>query len=333
VVLAASVALVPPASSSSSSPSFYAGPAGRDVILPPRKGVLLGATQSGVSESVPSQLARLESSIGRRVDIEHRYMQGTCSLEVGVIKAAARRGHIPMVSWFPNPSLGGEVLRGDADACIRNVGRQIARQPHKLLLRPYWEFNGYWMPWSKDTDGSLLTTDEFKRLWTRTIDRLREGGAFPKASVVWCPSAGYYNNPNGSLDAKASYPGDSYVDWVCADDFNHVGDGVWREIADLFHPPQNVEHDFRGRKPFLVGETGSIEDPSDPNRKGNWFRNARRYIKSSMPGMRGFVYFDVAYTDGDWRIGTTSSSLGGLRDLARDPYFDTLRRRVPSRPR
>jgi hypothetical protein len=319
------LALVPAASSSSASTSFYAGPAGRSIILPPRKGVLLGTAQSGVSESVPSQLARLESTIGRKLDIEHRFMQRTCSLDVRVIRAATRRGHIPMISWFPDPAGGGQVLRGDADACIQRVGRQIASQPYRLLLRPYWEFNGDWMPWSKDLDGSLLTTAEFKRLWMRTIDRLRDGGAFPKASMVWCPSAGYYGSPNGALDARASYPGDTYVDWVCADDFNHVGDGVWREFADLFHSSRNVERDFRGRKPFLVGETGSIEDPTDSSRKGTWFRNARDYIKSSMPGMRALVYFDVAYTDGDWRIGTTSSSLTGLRELARDPYFDTRR--------
>lgn len=324
-------ALVVAGASSSRTSPLYSGPAGKHILLPPRKGVFLGTAQSGAHESVPAQLARLESALGRTIDVEHRYMQRTCTLGLGVVRSAVRRGHIPMISWFPDPVVGGQILRGDADECIRAVGRQIARQPHKLLLRPFWEFNGDWMPWSRDTDGSLLTTAEFQRLWIRTIDLLREGGAFPKASVVWCPSAGYYNNPNGALDARAAYPGDAYVDWVCADDYNHVGDGIWREFADLFHSPHNIERDFRGRKPFLVGETGSVEDAGDPTRKGAWFRNARTYIKSSMPGLRGLVYFDVAYHDGDWRIGTSPASVAGLRALARDAYFDP-RRRVGKAP-
>jgi hypothetical protein len=173
------VALVPATSSGTTHP-YFTGPAGKNIVLPPRKGVLVGTAQSGASESVPAQIARLESQLGRRLDIEHRYMQRTCSLDVRVIRGAVRRGHIPMISWFPDPAWGSNILRGDADACIRRVGRQIARQRHRLLLRPYWEFNGHWMPWSKHSDGALLTTEEFKQLWIRTIDRLREGGAFPK---------------------------------------------------------------------------------------------------------------------------------------------------------
>ena len=41
------------------------------------------------------------------------------------------------------------------------------------------------------------------------------------------------------------------------------------------------------------------------------------------PGTLGFVVFDVAYADGDWRIATSQTSLDGFRDLARDPYFHT----------
>ena len=60
---------------------------------------------------------------------------------------------------------------------------------------------------------------------------------------------------------------------------------------------------------------------------------SRTFIKSSMPGMRGLVYFDMLYTDGDWRIATTQASLAGVRDLVSDPYFNTRRAIArPSRP-
>jgi Glycosyl hydrolase family 26 len=335
VALATGLVLVHTQSSSGAVQPFFTGPAGKGIILPPRKGAFFGTAQSG-EESVASQLARLESSIGRKIDIEHRYMQRTCSLDVRVIRAAARRGHIPMISWFPDPANGGDLLRGGADPCIRSVGRQIARQPYKILLRPYWEFNGDWMPWSRDIDGSLLTAEEHKAMWRRTVDRLRQAEAFPKASIVWCPNEGHYGNGD-AFDETVAYPGDAYVDWVCSDGYNfnsslawcgqHAG---WCDFSEIFHDQRNVEQDFRGRKPLLVGETGTVEDLSDPKRKGNWFRDARTFIKSSMPGARGLVYFDIAYTDGDWRIATTQASLAGLRELVSDPYFNT--RRAIARP-
>ena len=307
--------------------SYYGGPAGASIILPPGQGVFVGAASGAKSTTTDPTLGVLDQMSGRVMDLEHRFIQNRCTLDYQTgdgdsVAKTVERGHIPLLSWSPSITNGGRILAGEADACIVALGRAIAGQPHKVLLRIYWEFNGTWMPWSKDADGSLLTTTEFKTLWLRTINKLREGGAFPKASVVWCPAAGYYNRPNASLDAKASYPGDAYVDWVCADGYNNLGDGVWREFKDLFHLPQNVEADFRGRKPFLVGETGTKEDGADSTRKANWFRNARNYIETSMPGLVGLAYFDVAYSDGDWRIGTSDASRQGWRDLVSDTYFN-----------
>jgi len=333
------------ASASSSAGSFYDGPAGGDIILPPRKGVLVGAASGPPSAITNPSLTTLESLVGRSLDIEHRFMQQRCSLEPGVVRGAARRGHIPLISWVPNPSVGGQVLRGDADACIRRFGRQVARQPYKLFLRPYWEFNGTWFAHSKNVDGSLLSADEHKAMWRRTVKVLHAAGAFRRASIVWCPSEGHYGNGD-AFDERRAYPGDEYVDWVCADGFNlnsstawcgaygtpHAG---WCEFGEIFHdsttPGGNVEMDFRSRKPFMIAETGSLE--SAPGKKGEWLRNIRDYSKASMPGLSALVYFDVAFNDADWRVATSSSSLQGLRDLIRDPYFDTRRRGLPSRVR
>ena len=109
--------------------------------------------------------------------------------------------------------------------------------------------------------------------------------------------------------------------WCGAHGRSHPG---WCEFREIFHdsflPSGSVETDFRGRKPFMVGETGSVEGA--PGSKAEWFRNARAYIKAAMPGLRALVLFDVAFSDGDWRVGTSTSSLEGVRELVRDPYFD-----------
>lgn len=166
-------------------------------------------------------------------------------------------------------------------------------------------------------------------MWRRTVDVLAAAGAFPNTSIVWCPEEGHYGNGDG-FDERLAYPGDRYVDWVCADGYNwnraeswcgahgNPRQG-WCEFAEIFHdtvsPGGNVEMDFRGRKPFMVGETGSTE--GQHARKGEWFRKARDSIRKSMPGLRALVYFDMAYEASDWRISTSPSSFAGFAALAR----------------
>lgn len=328
-VLAVFSAAFATGAASSASSGYFTGPAGRSVILPTGGNrLLLGVTQTGTDAAVARNVRSLEASIGRELDVEHLFMQDTCSLRLEAVRAVVARGHVPLVSWLPVQRNGGAILRGDADRCIRAIGRQIARQPSRLFLRPYWEFNGDWLAHSRDVDGSLLTPAEHKAMWRRTVEILASAGAFPKTSIVWCPQEGHYGNGD-AFDERLAYPGDRYVDWVCADGYNWNKAGAWCgargnphdgwcEFAEIFHdvvtPGGNVEMDFRKRKPIMIAETGSVEDRH--GRKGQWFRNARDAIRTSMPGLRAFVYFDISF-DADWRLSTSPSSLAGFGALAR----------------
>ena len=80
-----------------------------------------------------------------------------------------------------------------------------------------------------------------------------------------------------------------------------------------------------GRKPFVAEETGTVEDPANPARKGQWMTNMESSIKSDFPGLRMLLYFDADLTATDhtnWRIDTSSASLAGFKTLAQDPYFN-----------
>jgi hypothetical protein len=69
---------------------------------------------------------------------------------------------------------------------------------------------------------------------------------------------------------------------------------TWCEFWEVFHhggaARPSVEQDFRRRKPYLVGETGSVEDTSIPGRKGQWMLNMRNRIKSEFPNLRALLY-------------------------------------------
>jgi hypothetical protein len=316
--------------------SFFTGPLAANNILPPREGVLVGLAATGSYTEIAQQLRSRESYLGRTLDIEHRFMNGTCTPDTLLIADIVARGHIPMITWSPMPSNADRILRGEADACIRAFGTALASSPHRIYLRLYHEFNGTWFPWSKNADGTLATHSQHRAMWQRTVDLLRSAGV-SRAAMVWCPHEGYYGNGD-AFDERIAYPGDAYVDWVCSDAYNHNQSNAWCgfhagwcEFSETFthgrvaptYTPIGVEADFRGRKPFMVGETGSVEGTT--GQKGQWFVNTRDYVKAYMSGLLAFVYFDVFDADKNrnWRLDTSASSLDGFRALARDPYFNT----------
>jgi beta-mannanase len=245
-----------------------------------------------------------------------------------------------MVTWNPTPAYADQIISGQADSCIRSFGNAIANQSAKVLVRPYWEFNGDWMPFSKNSNGTRASADQERQLWQHTIDVLRTTNFFTKASVVWSPGEGHYNNGD-AWNNPTPYPGDTYVDWVASDSYNFDSSGSWCgfhagwcTFAESFthgyvaptYTPRGVEHDFRGRKPYLVAETGSLEDPNSSGRKGQWMIDMGNYAKTYMPDLYAIVYFDMPYNGKNWNLDTSTSSMNGFKSFANDPYF-----RIPTR--
>jgi hypothetical protein len=158
--------------------SYYSGPAGKRIILPPTKGVLVGLAAQGGAR----QIRKRQRYIERRLDIEHRFY-GTCSFPTSAVRAIASHRRIAMISWAgPQTFSLDQIANGEADACFRSFGAGLAAWDHRLFLRIYWEFNGDWMPWSGT--GSL-----FISVWQRTVTVLR-GMGVRKASFVWAPNSG-----------------------------------------------------------------------------------------------------------------------------------------------
>jgi Glycosyl hydrolase family 26/Ig domain of plant-specific actin-binding protein len=317
--------------------SFYSGPAGTNVLLPPSNGYpSKGAWIGEASGNGLTQVHSREQYFGRKFNIYSYYAQNRCDPWPTILADAAAAGYIPMISWFPNPYYADQIISGQADSCIRSFGNAIANQSAKVLIRPYWEFNGGWYNFSKNSNGTRATATQEKQMWQHTIDVLRTTNAFARASVVWCPHEGYYNNGD-AYNNPTPYPGDTYVDWVCSDYYNHnmstawcgVFHAGWCAFAEMFthgyyaptYTPRGVEHDFRGKKPYIVGETGSLEDTSTPGRKGQWMIAMGNYAKTYMPGLYGIVYFDLAHNGEGFNLDTSTSSMDGFKSFANDSYF------------
>lgn len=302
--------------------SYFSGPAGRSNILPSKaRGALLGLWEKDMTQALDR-----ETVFGRRLDLlgaMYNAPLGGCYNTVpfsdGKPQKIVQHGAIPIIHYRPGFTLD-EINAGKADDCFRDLGRRVHDFGFPVFLRVYHEFNGTWMPYSG-------CGDKFISAWRRTVSLVRGAGA-SNATWVWNPSEKYRDC------AFQSYPGDGWVDWVAVDGYNR-GTGwassktqCWCEFWQLFRDDPSVAlHDAYGpRKPFAVFETGSVEDASQPGRKGQWHLNALASIKNAFPYLKALVYTDLdmsASGEPNWRLDTSQSSLDGFTTLARDPYFNT----------
>jgi hypothetical protein len=303
----------------------------------PASGAFLGLlTDATSASSLEQNLVSRESLLGRKLNVDHiHYGSGAGCYDVapfsqGIESWAWGRGVYSFVSWSPSYTIA-QVNSGAADACFRDVAQRFKAFGHPVWWRLWWEFNGTWFPWKYDPANPQAFIDA----WQRVVGIFKSVGA-TNTMFVWAPDEGYFV-PSKTLQANG-YPGDAYVDWVASDKYNfnssnawcgfHAG---WCDFWELFHHGYSgaqavgVEPSFRGRKPFAVAETGSVEDASNANHKGQWMQNMATSIKSDFPDLRMLLYMDVnlTATDGvNWRIDTSSASLAGFKTLAQDPYFN-----------
>jgi len=316
--------------------SFFTGPLGEANILPGKTtGALLGTWLPGVPGWTWEQQKQLfldrQAYIGRKYDIAHVHYGGPLGKCYAIAPLSDARanwsadsGYTLVVSWTHGWKIS-EVNAGLADACLEEVGARFAAWTKPVLLRIYWEFNGDWMNWSGSGEA-------FISAWKRTVNKIRAAGG-TNVGFVWSPASGYRDR------AFASYPGDEWVDWVGVSAYNRNKSGAWCNPYDsgpwcelthvLTHDPVNaptVYDVYSQRKPFMVAETGSVEDPTLPGRKGQWLRSAGARIPTDISNVRALTYFDVdvsATENVNWLLDTSQASLDGFRTLAVNPFFNT----------
>lgn len=101
-----------------------------------------------------------------------------------------------------------------ADAqSILNAGYSAAN----LIVRPMWEFNGGFYQWSiwESKNGASATAD-FVATFRRIVNAMRS--VIPGLRFDWCPLR---LSPRTPAQVEAAYPGDSYVDYIGMDAYNH----------------------------------------------------------------------------------------------------------------
>jgi hypothetical protein len=286
----------------------------------PAIGVLFGAhvQSDGKSEQAgKAAVEALEVSIGRVLDIDHIFYPWDEPFPTWRERWDLSQGRVPMISWNGRGVRASEIAKGSHNAIIAERAAKVKALHKPVLIRWFWEMDG------KNKAEWVESPSTYIAAWRQIRNVFEDQGA-NNVSWVWCPNASGF--ADGS--AQTFYPGDRYIDWICADGYNWApgrpGDS-WRSLREIFtafYTWGSQQH-----KPLMIGEFGAQERDTDD--KAKWIREAKEAIKNDFQDIHAVVYFN-ANQHYDWRIDTSPSAAAALAEMATDPWFavtDTSRRR------
>ena len=280
---------------------------------PSAPGALFGAYVQGDSHTPDEQMAAVEErehDLGRRLAIDHHFYPWEEEFPTIREQADLRAGRIPLISWN-GKTLNLAIGLGQHDDLIRTRARAVKALGDKVMIRWMWEMDG------RNKADHTRHPALYVAAWRHIHDVFAAEGA-TNVRWVWCPNATAFRAED-ARNAPAYYPGDEYVDWICADGYNwapgRTGD-EWRSFASIYTP--FYEWGMTRQKPLMVGEFGAQE--RNPGEKAQWLAETRDALKTKFPGIKAVVYFD-ADKDYDWRVTSSPETLAAFRDMANDPWF------------
>jgi hypothetical protein len=285
----------------------------------PKTGALVGSwvkPEGGSGGDVTAAVDTLQKGINRRLDIVHVYRKWNEPFPADTELAAIRQGSTPMISWAGANT--EQIAAGTYDGLIRQRAQAIRDLRVPVLLRWFWEMD------RPAQAGKTVSGPDYIAAWRHIRAVFRQEGA-TNAGWVWCPTAtGFAQNR-----VDAYYPGDSQVDWLCADGYTGNTAGGWRSFQEVFQPFYDWARPHP--QPLMIGEFGVPEGA--PGQRAAWLRAAGQTLKSTFPRIKAVVYFDAVRIDNGgqqniWTLRGYPDALAAFSALARDPYFNT--RRLPA---
>jgi len=227
--------------------------------------------------------------------------------DLAQLRAVARRGSTPEISWEPwdySGSTGHQpdftlasIIAGRHDAYIRAWGKVLHAFDRPVLLRFAQEMNGNWFPWSEQINGNRR--GQFVRAWRHVHDVVTSQGA-RNVRWVWSPVTGRPDN------TRETYPGAAYVDVVGLSVFNGGSSlpwGGWRSFARIYDPSARVLRQIAPRKPVQISEAGSSERGGS---KPAWIRAMFATLRTHRE-VRSLVWYDLR-KQANWPITSSAAS-------------------------
>lgn len=322
--------------------SGQGGGSGQPPVPGPGKGVYLGAwVNPNGTQPLSAQWPLFDKRAGRKMAVLHYYSGWADPAPVAVLTQISGYGAIPLLDWAcgnqtttagnGSPSGTGDqnIVAGDDDLMILHYAQALASYGKPVFMRWFWEMNlptdpnhaanhcadvhhpCYYTPNPRLPLTRLLTPQEcyisaWQRIWDIFHGKLavhHETVDAPNVAFVWCPSV--------QTAWAAYYPGNRYVDWICADGYSSSeATPPNPSFATIFSPIYSWAQQKDPSAPFMVGETAAGGGPPGTSQgavQATYLAAAEEAVLSGNPPMdnvQAFVYFDAIGGKGkhDWTL-------------------------------
>jgi hypothetical protein len=154
---------------------------------------------------------------------------------------------------------------------------------------------------------------EYRAAWRHYVEVFRQQGVTNAAWTWVMTPTGFTETAN--TPAGDFYPGDDVVDSLALDPYNWYGCApavptAWQSMAQAAGPFRTWAQPHG--KPLMLAEWGSVEDPADPGRRADWYRETLA-MSTSWPELKAVSAFD-ATGNCPWRVDSTPAALQGFVD-------------------
>jgi len=242
-------------------------------------------------------------------------------------------GYTPVITWetmyaqYPRldpvqPRLIN-ILNGSLDSYIDAFALKIKSYSGNVILRILHEFEGDWYAWSLTHNNQ--DPAKYIQAYRYIVDRFRTLGV-NNVEWMWCVNAEPkpYVSYNWIISA---YPGDSYVDIIATDIYNHpdLGTPAWKSFRYTMTESYYYLSKYFPHKPLYVCEVGCRERNSSESlgsqSKGNWLCEMNKDLKSYFNSTQALVFFSII-KEHDWRINSSPDSKQSFSDcIWSDPFY------------
>jgi hypothetical protein len=285
----------------------HAGSAVNHATAPvaPAHGAYFGARvqpPSGTQHAEIAAVKNLQGQIGRRLDLVHDYLTWKGPFPTASDRAFLRQGSLLQLSWAGTDTRA--IAAGKYDHSIRQHALAMKALGKRIFLEWRSEMN------RPGLSAQIHSPADFIAAW----DHIRSVFAAEHVDNViwvWCPLANEFGTDGGA----AYYPGDSKVDWICADVY--PGAGPHRSFADVVQPFLNwASH---RPKPVMIGEYG-VPQTYGQMQRARWLFEAARTVRAD-PQIKALSYFD-GNAKLSYALNAGSPALQAFRSIAQMPYFN-----------
>jgi Glycosyl hydrolase family 26 len=256
------------------------GPAAR---LIPKSGAYLGAYVQPASYTPAGEIAAVRSfqqTIGASMTLVHTYHPWDNPFPDQADRYFVSSGKVLLLTWGGTPDTK-KIIAGSYDAQIRARAEAVKRLGGPILMEFRHEMDRPNLQWAVHGPQNFIAAwDHIRAIFARA-------GAL-NVGWVWCPTGWGFRDGR----AQAFYPGDSKVDWVCADIYSVSTTQTLQEAASQFLGWARHTH-----KPVLIGEFAVNGEPWAWSR---WLLAAGALVKLD-PQIKGMAYFDANGTDSQGR--------------------------------